>query len=180
MAIEKVNLSSPWVSYYREIEAMFWSDPEVHVVFDEDKPAVKLFVDNGKKAAALTKLMKHEQQFGNVKLTIDIIPANADLVKQPEDIDDIICSAFKYNPAFCYCKQASLGPYMIYYVVFKNCVVQYFNDDLSDAHGLCSTLYQTIAKDIFIELSNTYYCTNVPESPMVNTVQFGLPLGEWP
>ena len=33
----------------------------------------------------------------------------------------------------------------ITYVIFKNCVVQFFNDNLNDAHGLISTLYQNIA-----------------------------------
>lgn len=43
-----------------------------------------------------------------------------------------------------------------------NKVVQYFNDDLGDAHGVCSTLYQEIAKDVFGEHEGIFFCTNLP------------------
>ena len=61
------------------------------------------------------------------------------------------------------------------YIVFKNKVVQYFNDDLKDVNGFCSTLYQKIAKDIFAEngCETACYCTDVSEN-------LGKPLGEWP
>ena len=51
----------------------------------------------------------------------------------------------------------------ITYVVFVNEVVQYYNDNLSDIHGLRSTLYQEIAKDIFETRLGVYYCTDLPE-----------------
>ena len=59
------------------------------------------------------------------------------------------------------------------YVVFENKVVQFFNDDLSDIHGNKSTLYQEIAKDIFGDCDNIYFCTDTKE-------EIGKPLGEWP
>ena len=52
----KIGLSSPWVVYYREVNALFGQDPEIHVVFDEDKNELKLFVDNSSKAEALREL----------------------------------------------------------------------------------------------------------------------------
>jgi hypothetical protein len=62
------------------------------------------------------------------------------------------------------------------YVVFKNCVVQFFNDNLNDCHGIISTLYQDIAAEIFedADLHNVYYNTDVERG------QLGMPLGEWP
>ena len=62
------------------------------------------------------------------------------------------------------------------YVVFKNCVVQFFNDNLNDAHGLISTLYQDIAADILDGPGTigVYYCTDVEHGAL------GMPLGEWP
>ena len=55
---------------------------------------------------------------------------------------------FENNPAFAYCVAPVDEGYWFLdfcYVVFKNCVVQFFNDNLDDAHGVISTLYQDIA-----------------------------------
>ena len=60
------------------------------------------------------------------------------------------------------------------YVIFANKVVQYFNDSLSDAHGVCSTLYQDIARDVFGDDCGVYFCTDLEEKST------GAPLGEWP
>ena len=51
------------------------------------------------------------------------------------------------------------------YVVFKKEVVQYFNDSLGDIHGVCSTLMQDIAKDIFEDTEGVYFCTDT-ENPV--------------
>ena len=48
----------------------------------------------------------------------------------------------------------------ITYVIFKKEVVQYYNDSLSDAHGMCSTLYQDIAKRILDADEGIFFCTN--------------------
>ena len=64
----------------------------------------------------------------------------------------------------------------ITYVVFVNEVVQYFNDDLGDVYGQCSTLYQEIAKDVFGETEGVFFCTDVEEP----VYALGKPLGEWP
>ena len=62
------------------------------------------------------------------------------------------------------------------YVVFKNCVVQFFNDNLNDCHGIVSTLYQDIASEVFGDagVTNVYYNTDVEVGKL------GKPLGEWP
>ena len=86
--------------------------------------------------------------------------------------------AFKGNPAFAYVVCPSEDIYWVpaTYVVFKNCVVQFFNDNLNDCHGLLSTLYQDIAAEIFEDanLTSCYYNTDV------ETGKLGMPLGEWP
>ena len=47
------------------------------------------------------------------------------------------------------------------YVLFKKEVVQYDSDDISDFHGVCSTLYQDLAKEIIGEDEGIYFCTDV-------------------
>ena len=48
--------------------------------------------------------------------------------------------------------------------------MQYFNDDISDINGNCSTLAEDIARDIFVgELPN--FCTDLPY-PTPNTLKY--------
>ena len=49
------------------------------------------------------------------------------------------------------------------FVVFVPEVVQFYNDDLGDINGLCSTLYQDLAKDLFGEEAGIYFCTDKVE-----------------
>lgn len=165
----KLNLSPPWITYYHEIDAMFKEDPEVKVYYDDEACEVKLYVDNTDKAYALTILLPPEKEFGNVTLKITVVPANVPAEKGV----DLIEKAFKGNPVLSYLKYGC-GPFGdINYAVFKNRVVQFFNDDISDAHGVKSTLYQDIAKDIFGLVDGVFFCTDVMEG-------VGKPLGEWP
>ena len=62
------------------------------------------------------------------------------------------------------------------YVVFKNCVVQVFADNLNDCHGVISTLYQDIANKILTGpgAEGVFFNTDVERG------QLGKPLGEWP
>ena len=94
---------------------------------------------------------------------------------RPSNADGIALSVFT---AYAY----SITPgdnvwfYGATYVVFKNCVVQFFNDNLNDCHGIISTLYQDIAAELFkdADLIGVYYNTDVERG------QLGMPLGEWP
>ena len=60
------------------------------------------------------------------------------------------------------------------YVIFEKKVVQFFNDDLSDAHGNMTTLYKDVAKDVLGEHHGVFFCTDNGEENV------GKPLGEWP
>ena len=165
------TLSSPWIKFYREIEALFKEDPEIKIVYDEDEPEVKLYVENTEKAEAIAQLLPAAKAFGNVVLKITIIPANA-LGESPKA--SLFRKAFKGNPAFSFIASVEgIFTNPISYVVFKNKVVQFFNDDLSDINGNCSTLYQELAKDVFGETDGIFFCTDTPDN-------LGKPLGEWP
>ena len=72
----KLNLSPPWVVYYRKLSAFFREDSEVKITYDDIEQEIKLYVDNAEKAVALENLLPKEQNFGNVTLYITIVPAN--------------------------------------------------------------------------------------------------------
>ena len=166
----KVNLSSPWVTFYREIEALFGNDPDIRIEYDEEHPHIKMYVEDEEKANALMQILPSERTFGNVTIKLTVIPANT----QKNNYKSLFDKAFAGNPSFAYSHENTNPNYMhLIYIVFKKEVVQFFNDDLSDAHGVMSTLYQDIAKDIFKDIPGIFFCTDTEE-------KVGKPLGEWP
>ena len=179
MTQARLKISSPWVTYTNKLKALFGGDPEITIDVNyetSEGPSVTIATDNGDKAAALMRLLPDEKVYGNVILDIyiDGNPADRAFVTAKELFE----VAFDKNPAFAYC----VAPAEEYwfpdfcYVVFKNCVVQFFNDNLDDPHGLISTLYQDIAAEIFEEadIPGAHFCTDTE----VGNV--GKPLGEWP
>lgn len=182
----KVGMSSPWVVFYREVQAFFKYDNEVNVVLDEEEREIKLYVNRTTKASALAKLLPEEKEFGNVTLKITVVPANGLTTVQDEDI---FKEAFKNNPVLSYTRTfKGLFSADLTYIVFKNEVVQYFTDNLSDINGFESTLYQTIARDVFVPMDNVFYCTDITNSVVTcdstiyktDKTSLGKPLGEWP
>lgn len=169
-----LGISSPWVVYYRKVEAFFKNDKDVRVVYNNDTRSLKLFIDNVKKAAALSGLLPTKKRFGRVDLKIAVIPANVEEFSNDDDCD--ILEAFENNEAVSFIRKVSgIFAKELVYVVFKKEVVQYFTDDLSDYYGIHSTLYEDIARDIFGDVPGVYFSTDVSESK-----KLGKPLGEWP
>ena len=150
------KLSAPWVTHYREIEALFKDDPAVRVEYDDADTNVRLYVQGEGKANALTRLLLPEKQFGNVTLKVQVIPANMLEATTVQLFD----AAFEGNPALSRVETAGKGLYGdLSYVVFRREVVQFFNDDFGDVNGQKSTLFQEIAKDVFRESPGTFFCT---------------------
>ena len=172
----RLKLSPPWITYINMLEALFDGDPQIAFNIDYDNMTVALAGNNGEKNAALQRLLPTEKKFGNITLKVIVDGPIANIAfPTPKALFD---TAFDGNPAYAY----SVTPgndtwfFSATYVVFKNCVVQFFNDNLNDCHGLVSTLYQDIAAEIFEEanLGNVYYNTDVERGSL------GMPLGEWP
>lgn len=155
----ELGVVSPWVELYRKIEAMFKYDDEIHVEYSNETREVTLFISSLDKYEALARLIPSEVAFGNVVLKIDLMPANFDSLPAV----DLFRKAFKGNPAvtdiISIHREELETSNDFNYIVCKKEVVQYHNDTLNDPHGNCSTLYQDIARDIFIEQGGIYFCT---------------------
>lgn len=153
----KLNLSAPWEIYYKKLSTFFAEDPEVHVVYDDVEMEVKLYVENADKATALEKMLPKVQEFGNVKLYVTIVPANGLTTTTGYDV----LKAFEVNGAVheTHVTDGFMQNKM-YFIVFEKVVVQYFTDSIGDWHGLTSTLYQDLAKDIFGNIDGVYFCTD--------------------
>jgi len=154
--MEKLKLSSPWDIYYKQIEALFGEDPAVTVVLDEEEYELKLYVEGATKAEAIEQLLPSKKEFGNVTLKITVIPSNASDMSRVALIE----KAFEGNPALVDILSGEILSNPVNYVIFEKEVVQFFNDDLSAVGGICSTLYQDLAKEIFGEKEGVYFCTD--------------------
>ena len=177
MSDVRLKISPPWITFVNEVNAMFQHDPDIRIEYDNDNVEVRLYVENSAKAAALEQLLPFEVYFGNVVLTVVVIPANEnDIVQAMSDMESLFNAAFDGNPVFAFTRSVQgILSNKITYVVFKNRVVQFFNDNLNDIHGNVSTLYEDIARDIFDDetIHGVFYCTDIEE-------KVGMPLGEWP
>ena len=154
----KVKLAAPWTIYYRQLQALFKLDKEIYIDFDEDFGTIKLYVSNATKAEALKTLLPKNKKFGNVTVPIHVISGPDGAPKSESDVHDV----FAGNDAVSYISVVDgIFNAQLIYVMFKKEVVQFFNDNISDRHGLCSTLYQDIANEVFGEIPNVFFCTEI-------------------
>ena len=175
----RLKILPPWTILVRKLEALLDGDPQIafNVNFSGEHPAVVLSCNNGDKVAALQQILPEQISFGNVtlKIMLDGIPSNRAFTSKVELFD----TAFSGNPAYAYSKCPAEEGYQwigTTYVVFNNCVVQFFADNLNDCHGIISTLYQDIAEEVLTgpATEGVFYNTNVERANL------GKPLGEWP
>ena len=156
-----LNLSPPWISYVHKIESLFNGDEDVIIQYDNEEVALKLFVNDEVKAEAISKLLPMQKEFGNVILTITVYPPN-EYVKPRAAYFGEACEG---NPNVADILTIEDVPGMIIsnpitYIIFKKEVVQYFDDNLHDAHGNRTTLNEDIARDIFGESVGVFFCTD--------------------
>lgn len=156
-----IKLSAPWIEYYRKVNAFFECDENVRVIYNDEEKTITLYVDGSEKASALDAILNKEITFGKITVKILVKPANKQTSLSTIQIENVFEEAFEGNEVLSYVQRISgIMTNDIIYVVFAKQVVQYFNDDLGDANGVCSTLYQNIANDIFVKQPNVYYCTD--------------------
>ena len=175
----RLKLAPPWITYINKLQALFDGDPQIAFNVDWSAPSVTIACNNGVKNAGLQLLLPPEMTWGRITLPIVIDGPIANKVfTSPKELFETV---FEKNPAFACCVAPAQEGYFYVdfcYVIFKNCVVQFFNDNLNDAHGLVSTLYQDIAAEIFEDaeynLNSVHYCTDVERG------QLGKTLDMWP
>ena len=170
----KINLVAPWNEHYNKMVAFFKDDPDVTVLYDEEGKHIKLLVNESFKAEALSRVLKTELEFGNVKLFVSVVPTN-DITKDVKNMFDHISSIEDYsleymhalndNDSYAYVQviKGMMG-FDAVFVVFKRKVIQYYNDNLGDLNGVKSTLAENIARDIFIPHNGVFFCTETRDA----------------
>lgn len=171
----RLKILPPWTVTIRKFEALFDGDPQIacNCNFEGSHPSIVLACNNGDKVTALQQILPEEITFGGVtlKIAVDGTPSNRAFKSKVELFD----AAFKGNSAYAYSVCPVEDGYMwiaTTYVVFKNCVVQFAADNLNDCHGIISTLYQDIAKEI-LDCDGVYYNTDVERANL------GQPPEKW-
>ena len=165
-----VNLSAPWVEHYRKLHEMFRMDHQINVVFDAEEMKINVYVDNVAKAEALTDLLIPEVSFGNVTVPVVVIPSNdpkPNLYRLSfRDSNGDLTPEGKFRAAFsgnCVIEDITtavgLGGQQMLFVIFRPIVAQYFNDDIGDFYGLCTTVFEDIARDVFAQQPFVYFST---------------------
>lgn len=144
---------APWDTYVSSVRALFGGDEAVNVEFDRPAKTLTLYVAGDEKCDAIDALLPDTKDFGGYVLKIKTVHVNATLTaRNPARLFE---AAFSGNPAFSRVECLSsdfltsifVGP--ITFVEFENKVVQYWDDDISSLYGLRSTLFETLAGEVF-------------------------------
>lgn len=169
-----LKLSSPWEIFYKELDILFSKDDDVSIVYDTDEQIITMYVQDGTKATALMEILPEELHFGNIVVTLNIVSANKG---RSRSMGSVYEDAFWGNPIVEDIRTyEGIMSNPITYVIFRKEVVQYWNDDIGDANGICSTLYQDIAYRVFEETQGVYFCTSMNETTLSSKIQIkGLP-----
>ena len=156
--MEKLQLSPPWVTFYRELEMLLKQDKEIFTTFDQEEMVIKVYVDNAQKAEALDRLLVKSKVFGNITVNVNVIPSNKVSCVRSGSIYD---EAFTFNPVYRYSCESSLPvSNRMFYVVWSREVAQFFNDNLADVNRNQTMLYEDIARDVLVSESGVYHCTD--------------------
>ena len=166
--IKKTKLSPPWYTLANKINAFFKGDEDVTVfplakiekTDSETKEEYVIYIDtpDADKAIALQKVLKTEYPFGNINVKVVIrvtnstdkkAKVNTKVSTEPATYNDY-CDAFISTPNVedIQLVRDVFGTQWTV-VIFKKEVVQFYNDDLTDAFGNWNGLYTDIANDIF-------------------------------
>ena len=164
-----LKLSSPWEIFYKELNILFSKDDDVSIVYDTEEQIITMYVQDGTKAVALMEILPEELHFGNIVVTLNIVPANKGRTRSMGSIYE---DAFWGNPIVEDIRTyEGIMSNPITYVIFRKEVVQYWNDDIGDANGICSTLYQDIAYRVFEETQGVYFCTSMNDMTASSKIQ---------
>ena len=151
-----VKLSAPWDIFFKQIFELFRYDNDIAVTHTEDDPyRITILVNSADKYNALLQLMPTEKEFGNVTVSIDIVPSN----KEKSD-RELLETLFKGNQIFSKVVSSKLPTGdEINFVMFLPWVAQYYADNLRDPYGNNNELYADIAREVFGSRNNLQYST---------------------
>lgn len=154
-----VKLSSPWDEYVRKLKAFFAQDQDIKIEYKEQEDKINIWVDDTDKYEAMTKLIPAEKDFGGHKILTEIIPAN--MLEIEKDKKYYLKKLLKGNEAVSEIVDTKMGAASVSYIEFEKEVIQFWNNNLGDLHGIKSTLMEDIAREIFDGIEGVFFGTDV-------------------
>lgn len=171
-----IELSPPWYTLANEIKYTYGLSRYVTVNdLVENGIGYELDIDvsNDVVANALRQILPVDVNFGGTNVDIVIKNSSGEIVNvanqayTPESLGDLFCYALYANPLFVGSvltsgklnpiQQGSVGDVV---VIIKPCVVQFYNDDISD---LCSN-YNEVASKVFAGVTILEYVPDLKVS----------------
>lgn len=144
---KEVGISSPWMTYYKKLVALFGDDPELEVSWKEEgaEKSVIIASTNTFKIMALEKLLDPKITFGNITLTVKCLVKDG----SEDSASAIFRTAFAGNPHISeVIDQKTMGCIEQTFVLFKPEVIQFFNDDITDYYGNWNGLAEDLMRDV--------------------------------
>ncbi|MGL4848268.1 MAG: hypothetical protein ACRC28_04995 [Clostridium sp.] len=162
----EIKLSPPWYTYANQIKYTYGCSPHVCVGMLKEvdgKYVLEINVDDDLIAKNLRQILPTEKVFGGVVVTIKIYNTKKQEVfqtknayKNAEELADVVCSALKCNPFFgglVLLKDKTISTDADVIGIIDNCVVQFYNDDISN---ICRN-YTEVAAKVFEEITILQY-----------------------
>ena len=145
--MSKMGMQSPWVAYGKLVRELFEKhDPDVTVEFDNEAPALRLYVRGADKAKSMAQVLPCEMTFGGVSMPVEVVPAN--------DVEltmaDHMRRAFAGNPVLAGVEERPIvpgGPSLTY-ALFAPEAVQVACDNAGSPYGLRTATYEEVAREV--------------------------------
>lgn len=159
-----ICLSPPWWTYFHLIKNTIGADKNLEIPLmyeDGDIYRIDVFSSKLDRAKALAGIISRDKVIGNITVRVRVFLKGETTPIDPPDLpegadplaftQEMIETALGKNPLFV---TTHTPPWLVnLFVEFKNDIVQFWNDDISDYY--CNAKF--IADDAFMEVMNHEY-----------------------
>lgn len=155
-----INLTNQrLITYVHQVEQFFKYDKDVNVVYSDTDNILDLYVNSAKKSFALNILMPKTVTSNKNIITINVISLYDEIKCKLSDIE-LYNEAFLNNPIHVDTRSVLYYPRNLIYILFRPEIIKFYDDDLKNYNGYHHMLYEDIARNIFVQKDNVFFCTN--------------------
>lgn len=144
MGERRVGLSAPWVEHLHKVEAACMLDEDVTVDYDDDSKTVTLRVRGTDKAAAYEAKIRHELDFGGVRLHVNVVPDNSERTEE-----DLIQDLFSGNDILVGTATEEAVGGTVTYAIVQPTVLQFWDDNMGSIYGIRTMTAEDCVRDVF-------------------------------
>lgn len=152
------SMSAPWFTLWNKIKASVGNDPTVKVAeLDQSVSPYKITitVKERAKAEGIASLVKPRHQFGHIAVLVIVKNAGNEVApvvpKSAQDLVNLVKSAFDGNEWYKRVETNKILGKIEVFPIFERGVIQFNNDDLSDAYGNYNGVVAEVFKEVLLE-----------------------------